>query len=57
MMLIISIIVIVFNFIKSISISFSENDESYRKKYISNKAIEFVISWYLYKYIVDYNKN
>lgn len=47
--------VIVFKFLNNTSKLFRENDEDFKKKYLSNKAIEFVTSWYLYKIIKNQN--
>lgn len=53
LMLLTSIIVI--KFLNNTSKLFRENNEDFRKKYLSNKAIEFVTSWYLYKTIKNQN--
>ena len=49
-----TIVYLVFNCVKNMIIYLQQIDEDTRKNYLYNKAIEFVISWYLYKYMSNY---
>ena len=53
--LIITIIIIGFNYLKSMFKYLKKIDYMTRKKYLHNKAIELVISWYSYKYLKNSN--